>query len=305
MDILPLGAHFVQKIWGGTAFTQKSKGDPIGEVWAVSDLEEGSSLVGEIPLKEKLSRRLPYLIKFIDTADNLSIQVHPDDVYAKRNENSKGKDECWIILEASPNAGIYLGFEQEVNAAEFKKLVLDGADVSGSLRYIPVKRGDFFFVPAGTIHAIGKGIMLAEVQQSSGITYRVWDWNRLDENGQGRELHLDKSMDVIRFDKEFNSMKTFCYRQDILNFDFRNVSVIDHDDFNLKVINLKQAQSVNVEVMQTRASAIVCLSGSISLKSSKQVDLNSYESLLLTHDKDENIEVSITAKTPCHLIFVS
>ncbi|MDL2294660.1 class I mannose-6-phosphate isomerase, partial [Ruminococcaceae bacterium OttesenSCG-928-D13] len=137
----------------------------------------------------------PILIKFIDAAGPLSIQVHPDDAYAWRVESEAGKTEMWVILEAQPDAFLYFGFERPVDKAEFARRIADGT-LTEVLHQLPVKKGDVVFVAAGTLHAIGARILLAEVQQNSNATYRVFDFGRLGPDGKPRPLHLDKALDV-------------------------------------------------------------------------------------------------------------
>jgi mannose-6-phosphate isomerase len=238
-----LSPFIVRKIWGGQRLAQlKSLNEtgqdlPIGETWEVSRLAEGPSGLGNSDLHSEVSEEeLPYLIKFIDTSDNLSVQVHPHDEYARQVENSVGKTECWLILDAEPGAGIYLGFKPGITKEEFETAVAKCEDVSRYLVFHQVQRGDFFFVPAGSIHAIGKGVTLIEVQQSSGITYRVWDWNRVDSEGKSRELHVDKAMDVSRFESDFNDASTFNIQKGLLSSTGTR-HVISHPDFNVWIVS--------------------------------------------------------------------
>ena len=140
------------------------------------------------------------LIKLIDSAQSLSIQVHPSDEYALKYENSLGKTEMWIILDAKEGSYINLGFNQDVKKEEFPKLIKDDSILS-YLNKIYVKPGDIYLIQPGTIHAIGEGITLLEIQESSKLTYRVYDFNRIDKNGNKRELHVSKAMDVLNFSK--------------------------------------------------------------------------------------------------------
>ena len=140
------------------------------------------------------------LIKLIDSAQSLSIQVHPSDEYALKHENSLGKTEMWIILDAKEGSYINLGFNQDVKKEEFPKLIKDDSILS-YLNKIYVKPGDIYLIKPGTIHAIGEGITLLEIQESSKLTYRVYDFNRIDKNGNKRELHISKAMDVLNFSK--------------------------------------------------------------------------------------------------------
>jgi len=238
-----LSPYVVRKIWGGSrlpimkSLDESGQSLPVGETWEVSRLEEGPSKIGSSNLHSEVSEsELPYLIKFIDTSDNLSVQVHPHDEYARKIENSVGKTECWLILDAEPGAGIYLGFKEGVSKEDFAKAVKENKDVNESLVFHEVQRGDFFFVPAGSIHAIGKGVTLIEVQQSSGITYRVWDWNRVDDQGNSRELHIEKAMDVSRFDSTFNDPNTFQIQKGLFSKPGTH-HVISHPDFNVWIVN--------------------------------------------------------------------
>lgn len=140
------------------------------------------------------------LIKLIDSAQSLSIQVHPSDEYALKYENSLGKTEMWIILDAKEGSYINLGFNQNVKKEDFPELIKDDSILS-YLNKIYVKPGDIYLIKPGTIHAIGEGITLLEIQESSKLTYRVYDFNRVDKNGNKRELHVSKAMDVLNFFK--------------------------------------------------------------------------------------------------------
>lgn len=194
-------------------------GKKIGESWELSgidgdlsvvangylagnDIEElievyMGDLVGDA-VYEKFGVEFPLLIKFIDAAESLSIQVHPDDALAAQRHNAYGKTEMWYILDNAPGAGLYLGFERDVDRQEYLSSVADGT-LPDILARVEVKPGDAYFIPAGTIHSIGGGVMLLEIQQTSDITYRVFDWNRTDKDGNGRELHTDLAVDAIDF----------------------------------------------------------------------------------------------------------
>lgn len=167
-----IAPSFREKVWGSTGLSPWFP-DPekkIGEVWF--DGED----------------RLP-LIKFLFTTDRLSVQVHPNDEYARKHENSNGKTEMWHILSAAPAAGVAIGFREHITAAQMRNAANTGT-IEAWLNWIPVRPGDTFFVPAGTVHAIGAGIALCEIQQRSDITYRIYDY------GRRRELHLDKALEV-------------------------------------------------------------------------------------------------------------
>jgi len=248
-----LNPLIVRKIWGGRKL-EIMKGiapvkgqEPVGETWEICDQE------------------LPYLAKFIDTSDELSIQVHPGDEFAKANENSLGKTECWIILEAAPKAGIYLGLRPGISKNDLEKAITEGLAINELLNFYEVSQGDFFYVPAGSIHAIGKDITLAEVQQNSGITYRVWDWNRLDELGKSRELHVEKSLAVINFDSFANQLDYFRYQKNL----FESTGVIEicsHPNFHLFLINMSAGEKLTQKLNgQNRPSSILNLAGKIKV----------------------------------------
>ena len=139
----------------------------------------------------------PILIKFIDARDNLSIQVHPDEAYARRVEHGAGKTECWYILDCDEGAELALGFRETISRETFRDAIRDNT-LMDYVEKVPVKKGDFFFIEAGTLHAICKGVLLAEVQQNSDTTYRVYDYGRLGADGKPRALHVDKAVDVTR-----------------------------------------------------------------------------------------------------------
>lgn len=150
----------------------------------------------------RMQEQFPILIKLIDANDSLSIQVHPDDNYARKNENgSLGKTEVWYVAEAEPDAELVYGFSKDVTKEEIKDAILKN-ELKLYLNRIKVKAGDVFFVRAGLIHAIGKGVVICEIQQNSDTTYRVYDWGRTDKNGKSRELHIEKALDVLCLSKE-------------------------------------------------------------------------------------------------------
>ncbi len=226
MKILPISPYFSERPWGSHRLFSL-KGLPAsleqekiyGESWEVSTLREGLTSIGEKNLLEFLQRPLPYVVKLISTSMELSVQVHPNDEYAYKEERELGKNECWVILNCQPDSGIYLGFRKEFlekykdDEAKLKQDFFDGLfsliPIDEILNFYPVRSGDYFFIPAGTVHAIGKNIDLIEFQSASGLTYRIWDWDRTDSKGNKRELHLKKSMDVLNFSVESNQLTYF------------------------------------------------------------------------------------------------
>ena len=214
------GGHRIEKILGreGNTYTK------CGESWELSGIEGNESEVAEGPLAQNLLTELqeiymgdlvgekvfdtygnafPLLIKFIDAQEVLSVQVHPDDLLARKRHLPNGKTEMWYVLEAEEGAGLYIGFQKGVTKQDYMRAIADGT-IDTLLAFYPVKKGDCFFIPAGTVHAIGKGVLLAEIQQSSDITYRIFDWNRVDNEGKPRSLHLAEAEDAIHFTDNTN-----------------------------------------------------------------------------------------------------
>ena len=214
---------FKEIIWGGTDILSY-KGMPvdsrkIGESWELSHVDDNFSVIANGNLAGKtidavineygdrlLGRKVfsqsgtnfPLLIKFIDARDDLSIQVHPDDQLAKARHNSLGKTEMWYVVKATPDAALYSGFSQQIDADEYVSRVEDNSLMDVLQKY-NVKAGDVFFLPAGRVHAIGAGCFIAEIQQTSNITYRIFDYNRKDANGNERELHTELAKDAIDY----------------------------------------------------------------------------------------------------------
>lgn len=215
MDIMKLRPAIKDYIWGGTKLIKnygKAFGmERVSETWECSVHPDGLSIVvtGENAgrslfdvLKEfpeylgQNNNDFPVLVKFIDAGKDLSIQVHPDDKYANIHENQNGKNEMWYVLEAEESAGLIYGFEKEVSPEVVKRAVYDGT-ITDYLHYEEIHKGDVFYIPSGTVHAIGRGAVLAEIQESSNVTYRVYDYDRVDNDGNKRPLHIEKALDVM------------------------------------------------------------------------------------------------------------
>ena len=205
-------------LWGGSRLNDDFAKDiplsPLAETWECSTHPDGESVIAETgqTLAEALREHpdwlgshplsvtggkpeLPILIKLIDAKQDLSVQVHPDDEYAMRVENSLGKTEMWYVLDARDGANLIYGFNRDVDATVVKQALQNGT-VENILNHVPVHKDDLFFIEAGTVHAIGAGALIAEIQESSNITYRLYDYDRKDKNGNTRELHIDKALEV-------------------------------------------------------------------------------------------------------------
>lgn len=221
MEILKLKPVFKDYIWGGTRlksdFGFESDLDKLAEGWMLSCHKDGKNIIenGEYKgktldevIEEKGKEKVvgtrsldfpyfPVLIKLIDAKDNLSIQVHPDNDYAQRVEGEFGKTEIWYVLDATDDAQLIYGFKNKISSEEFVDAIKNNT-LTDVLNSVKVKKGDLLFIEAGTVHAIGKGTLVAEIQQNSNTTYRVYDYGRLGADGKPRELHIDKAVDVSK-----------------------------------------------------------------------------------------------------------
>jgi len=229
------------KIWGGqklkTELNKISNHNSIGESWEISDVEGDTSVVENGSLKgqslkqlletyksdligeknyEIFGNKFPLLIKFIDAKENLSIQLHPNDELAAKRHNSFGKTEMWYIMQADESSNLIVGFNQNVTKESYLKH-LEDKTLPKILNFDEVSKGDTYFIEVGRVHAIGAGVMLAEIQQTSDITYRVYDWDRVDDEGNGRELHNDLAIDAIDFEMEDNFRVDYSKIENISN----------------------------------------------------------------------------------------
>lgn len=261
-------------IWGGNKlreYGKESDKDRIAESWELSftsggeaKIADGREMTEAFPrsawgtLADKF-HAFPVLTKFIDAKDNLSVQVHPSDSYALENEGQFGKTEMWYVVEADEGAGLYMGLEHRCDPDEFAAAVADGT-VEKLLSFKNVKKGDVYFIPSGTIHAIGAGVVIFEIQQNSTLTYRLYDYMRRDKDGNLRELHVDKAMKVSLlepyqeavFDKNDESLIGTCEyfetRKYQLNFTKIGFNV-ENDSF-LSITCVSGCGTINGEKMQ-------------------------------------------------------
>ncbi len=217
MNILKLNPVFKDYLWGGTKLRDEygfeSDLTKLAEGWMLSCHKDGENTIqnGEFAGKTlteivksnpdflgengKKFEYFPILIKLIDAKNDLSVQVHPDNEYAMRVEKEYGKTECWYVLDCDEGAELIYGFNREITSEEFKEKIADNTFLE-TVNKVKVKKGDLFFIEAGTLHAIGSGILLAEIQQNSNTTYRVYDYGRVGADGKPRELHVEKAVDV-------------------------------------------------------------------------------------------------------------
>ncbi|OFX51558.1 MAG: mannose-6-phosphate isomerase [Bacteroidetes bacterium GWA2_30_7] len=270
------------KIWGGnklkTILNKHEATDKSGESWEISSIEENISVVsngflegndlqeiieiymGDIvgeKVFEKYGVEFPLLIKFIDATDDLSIQVHPDNELAKKRHNAYGKTEMWYVVQAEKDSQLISGFNQEINQEILNESINNNTLIK-YLNHENVKKGDVFFLPAGRIHAIKKGILLAEIQQTSDITYRLFDWNRPDEHGNFRELHVDLALDAI----DYKLIENYKTSYNLIN-DFSS-EIIKTEFFTTNIINLTKSINLNYSLLDSFV-ILMCLEGSFSI----------------------------------------
>lgn len=253
-----------ERIWGGTklrdVFSKPIPNEITGESWEVSTVKGDVSVVanGELSGKNlqeilenqpeallgkriyaRFGKEFPILIKFIDAREDLSIQVHPNDELAQERHNSFGKTEMWYVMDADPNAKLIVGFNKSVTKDEYQKHLENGT-LSDIMNYEPVTEGSTFFINTGKVHAIGAGTLLAEIQQTSDITYRVYDFNRRDKNGNLRELHTEQALDAIDYERKDDFKVTYNRTENQRN------AMVECPYFITNYLKLNQNMSVNI-----------------------------------------------------------
>ena len=220
METIKLTPACKDYLWGGEKLRQdygiQSQLHPLAEAWVLSCHPDGPSVVATGPLAGKTLPEyiqekgpgclgadcekftdFPILAKFIDAKGDLSIQVHPSNEYALAQEHQFGKTEMWYVLDCEPSATLYYGFQHQISREEFQQRIQDNT-LTEVLNAVPVEKGDLFFIPAGTLHAIRKGIVVAEIQQNSNVTYRIYDYGRVGADGKPRQLHIQQALEVTQ-----------------------------------------------------------------------------------------------------------
>ena len=276
-------------LWGGdrlkTEYGIPCPTEICAEGWMLACHPDGTNIVlnGELKgksFKEALSLwgkkdEFPILIKLIDAKDKLSVQVHPEDEYAYKNEGEPGKTEMWYIVDCDEGAELIYGFKREVDKTEFEQRIKDNT-LDEVVNYVPVKKGDVFFIAAGTLHAIGKGILIAEIQQNSNTTYRVSDYGRLGADGKPRALHIEKALDVTRTEPP-----TIPYGQvgEITEHSFGKVrELAECEYFKVKSVSLDGAFGINSPTFVS----LLILDGEITVK---------YEDGIISAKKGDSIYI--------------
>ncbi|MBV7389422.1 mannose-6-phosphate isomerase, class I [Enterococcus alishanensis] len=315
MEPLFLKPVFQEKIWGGnrlnTVFGFDLPNDKIGEDWAISGHPHGESIVENGEFKgQKISQLwknqrelfgnqagevFPLLTKILDAEDDLSVQVHPDDAYGMAHEGELGKTECWYIISAEPGASIVYGHNAKTRE-ELAEMIHD-EKWDQLLRRIPVKAGDFYYVPSGTMHAIGKGIMILETQQSSDTTYRVYDYDRKDDQGKLRELHIQQSIDVMTVPATTPELQI----KEVKKGNSAIITYLESDFFNIYEWQIMGELNLSQTSLYTLATVIEGY-GEMTVEG-KTFELNAGTSFIVPNQiKDWKIagECKIIASTPQH-----
>jgi mannose-6-phosphate isomerase len=274
---------FKDKIWGGQKIKTVLKKDfsPLpncGEVWVLSGVDENQTeisngflagndlnelvevymgdLVGD-KVYRKFGNEFPILIKFIDANDWLSIQVHPGDELAMNRHGSLGKTEMWYILDAGEDSQIICGFSKKIDKEEYQKHV-DQKTLKNVMNFENVNKGDVFYMPAGRVHALGPGVLLAEIQQTSDVTYRIYDWDRIDASGMMRELHIEEALDAIDFEVRKD------YHSQYIKKKNETVNLVESPYFTTNLIDLDQAMRKDYSELDSFV-IYICIEGGFKL----------------------------------------
>ena len=285
MELVKLNPIVKDYIWGGTYFKNFNKGlslDRVSECWELSVRDNDSSIIASGPDKGKrlvdvltkedigpVMDRFPYfplLIKLIDAKENLSVQVHPSDDYALKYEQSFGKSEMWHIIAADKGSGLYVGLNKDYSKEEIEKALKEG-NILNCLNFFEVKPGDTFIINPGTIHAIGAGVRLIEIQQNSNLTYRLYDYNRRDQFGNPRELHIKKALDVIDY-RQFKVVKS------------NNEVLADNQYFTVKEVNFDNELEINANEKAFISFTFLEGKGKVN-----DIDSNQYDTFFLPYGK--------------------
>lgn len=309
---------FKEKLWGGNKISTVLKKNicekiKTGESWEIScvnnnisvaenGLYKGRNLVDIINqykgdllgqrIYEIFGNELPLLIKFIDADEILSVQVHPDDEYANKYLNSHGKNEMWYIIKSEENSKIITGFNKDTSKEEFS-FSLKNNSINSLLNFEIASEGDCFFIPAKRIHAIGKGILLAEIQQASDITFRVYDWDRFDLNGKKRDLHLKQAFDVLDFKIQNNYRTKYSKEVNKIN------NIIANQYFTINFLNLNNNFDRDYSSLDSFV-ILMCVSGQYEIQTKNfEHKLNYGQTILLPAITEK---VNITPIGDCKLL---
>ena len=297
---MKLKAPLKDYLWGGTRlkeeYNKQTELDKVAESWELSCHKDGQSLIQNGPeagktldqyLDEqgdavlgKNAEKFPYfplLIKLIDAKEDLSVQVHPDNDYAMRVEGEFGKTEMWYIVDCEPGASLLYGFQREITREEFARRIENDTLLEVCNR-VPVKKGDVFFIESGTLHAVGKGILLCEVQQNSNTTYRIYDYGRVGKDGKPRQLHVEKARDVTRLKPPTRDTKPMLHIHLFANADVELLACCEY--FTVYHFTLKGG--ADLRTSKESFQSITVLSGSLQLSTeNEKLELGRGETVFL------------------------
>ncbi|MBE9466833.1 MAG: class I mannose-6-phosphate isomerase [Bacteroidetes bacterium] len=315
---------YKEKIWGGSkikTLLNKNISDlqNCGESWEISGVEENISMIENGFLKnnnlqeiievymgdivgdavyEKFGNEFPLLIKFIDANDNLSVQVHPNDELAKERHSANGKTEMWYIINAEKGAQLISGFNNGIDKNIYLKNLKNNT-LTDILNFEDVSNNDVFFIPAGRVHATGKGILLAEIQQTSDVTYRIFDWNRKDSNGKSRELHTDLAIDALDFSHHND------YKTEYTKKNNESSKLIDCQYFTTNILEFDKELEKDYNLIDSFV-IYMCIEGSYSIKYNENDEINiSKGETVLLPAVIENVSLIPCEKTKILEVYLS
>jgi len=309
------------KIWGGeklaTLLNKQSTRNDIGESWEISDVEGDTSIVVNGALKgydlkhlisefksdlvgenvyNHFGEKFPLLIKFIDAKEALSIQLHPHDDLAKKRHNSFGKTEMWYVMQADEKANLIVGFEKEVTPQEYLKN-LENKTLLDILNVDDVENGDVYFIPTGRVHAIGAGVLLAEIQQTSDITYRIYDWDRPNPDGTFRDLHTEEAIDAIDYSAQDSYKTTYSKEQNTAS------EIVSCPYFTTNVLPVYGELAVNHNEKDSFV-IYMCVAGNVEFKYENQIENLQMGETILIPNCIKNIVISSEEKSELLEVYI-
>lgn len=310
-----------EKIWGGEKLIhllkKESSRNDIGESWEVSDVENDTSIVANGSLKgknlkqliasckgdlvgskvyEQFGEKFPLLIKFIDAKEALSIQLHPNDKLAKERHNSFGKTEMWYVMQADEKANLIVGFKKEVSSEEYKQHV-ENKTLINILNVDEVKNGDVYFIPTGRVHAIGAGVLLAEIQQTSDVTYRIYDWDRPNPDGTFRDLHTEEAIDAIDYSVKKTYKTEYSKKENTIS------EIVSCPYFTTNVLPISES----IQMSHTAKDSFViymCVKGEVEFVYQKQQEKLQYGETLLVPACMKEFKINTSSKSELLEVYI-
>ncbi len=312
------------KIWGGeklmSRLNKKSDRKDIGESWEISDVKNEVSVVANGALAGKnlkeliqefqgslmgeknyqhFGEKFPLLIKFIDAKEALSIQLHPNDALAKERHNSFGKTEMWYVMQADEKANLIVGFQEEVSSKEYLHH-LENKSLLDILNVDEVQEGDVYFIPTGRVHAIGAGVLLAEIQQTSDVTYRIYDWDRQDAEGNYRDLHTKEAVDAIDYKVQES------YKTDYTKQENRATEMVSCPYFTTNILPISKETTLDVNHADKDSFVIyMCVKGKVTLQYGNESKTIAMGETLLVPACIKEFEIMANATSELLEVYVS